>query len=1193
VVEFRILGSLDVVVGGESRPIGRRQERVLLALLLLAAGPLRAEQLVAGLWGETPPAQPRDALRVYLSRLRHCLAADGEPEMLVSQRDGYRLNRDDTALDATRFEALTADGRRRAATGDPAGAAMVFGKALSLWRGPALSGLGDVPPLAAEAARLEEARLVATEERWEAELAGGGHRAVIGELEALTRVHPFRERCWELRMLALYRAGRQAEALRAYQELRRFLSDEVGLEPSPSVSALETAIHRRDPVLDWGSPPPAAARDAAHASAVAAGPSSTSPRADSPAALARRTPFVGRAGERATLRALLHQAAAGTGGLVMIGGEPGVGKTRLAEEAANDAGDGVDVFFGHCPEQEGAAPYGALAEVLETALARAPSAEAFRELLGDEAPEVARLLPRLRRLWPDLAAPLELPAEEERRYFFNCVCEVLTRSSRRRPVLLVVEDLHWADEGTFLFLAHLTERLAGMAVLVVATYRDTEIGAGLTRVSTELRRRGLALWIPLLRLPEETVVDLLRALGGREPPASLVRVLYAETEGNPFFLEEVYRHLVEEGRLFDSDGRFRSDVELAELDVPEGVRLVVGRRIERLGADGARALAAAAVIGRVFSFELLDALAEVDPKVLLEVVEETERARLVRHAPDLSGEDRFMFAHELVRQTVLAGLSAPRRRKLHARVADAMEQHYAARLDEHAALIAHHLQQAGAEEDRVFRYLRLGGKWALDGAAFEEAHRLYEAALAASGGVSPADRAQLLFEVGMARRGAGYWDTAIAAWRQALDGGDVADVETVGRVCLAATFSFVYAGRSEDGVEMAERGLAALGRRTSPTRVRLLAMAAFPAGYAGRYEQSNAWIEEAVDLAREMGDDALLGYALMCEAMTRLSHLEADRVIEAGRRGAELLRRSGDPWGATSALVFVANALPFLGRLDEARRLTGELAPEAERLGHTATLMQIGRINACADWFDRPDPDAVEAFARRDFELCQRSGMRWISNSWTWLGLAQFLRGRWEEALPLLEEGVRLEPPGALQGWDSGHLLDCLAYLGRRAEFLAFLETRALPQPGRPTSSGGATTLCSAVEGLTILGEHARAAELYPAVVGCFEGTGMVGGGYIDLRLGERVAAMAAAAGRRWDAAEAHFRKAMAEAERIPHRPEQAHTRRFYGQMLLDRDGPGDGEMAQKLLAAAAADYGRIGMPRHQSLAAMPGRGDC
>lgn len=235
-MEFRILGPLEVVHEGRPVVLGGARERALLALLLLSANRVvSSERLVEDVWGGSPPEGAAQALRACVFRLRRALRAAGGDDVVLTRPAGYLVHVDPDALDAARFEALVARARAQMEGGDHAGAAETFRQALALWRGPALADLPDAPLARAEATRLEEARLAATEERIEADLACGRHTELVGELEALTRAHPLRERLWAQRMVALYRAGRQAEALRAYQELRRLLGEELGIEPSEAV----------------------------------------------------------------------------------------------------------------------------------------------------------------------------------------------------------------------------------------------------------------------------------------------------------------------------------------------------------------------------------------------------------------------------------------------------------------------------------------------------------------------------------------------------------------------------------------------------------------------------------------------------------------------------------------------------------------------------------------------------------------------------------------------------------------------------------------------------------------------------------------------------------------------------------------------------------------------------------------------
>ncbi|MEE9277946.1 MAG: AAA family ATPase, partial [Dehalococcoidia bacterium] len=358
-----------------------------------------------------------------------------------------------------------------------------------------------------------------------------------------------------------------------------------------------------------------------------------------------RTPFVGREEERGALRRLLDQAMAGRGALALLAGEAGVGKTRLAEELAGDArARGFRTWIGHCYDAA-TAPYGPFVEILESAL-REMEPDAFREVLADGAAEAAKLLPQLRRTFPDIPEPIELPPQQERQFLLNNLRDVFERLAGGQPLLLVVEDLHWADEATLALLQHLASRVGEMPLVVVGAYRDVEVDPSDAFAATlqELNRQRSAQRFTLRPLDEGAVAAMLRARSGQEPPASLVATIHGETEGNPFFVEEVFEHLAEEGRLFDDEGRWRSDVAISEEDVPEGVRLVIGRRLERLSDECRRALGAGATIGRRFAFEFLQAVVDVDEEALLDAVDEAERARLVSSFVE-GGEARFSFGH--------------------------------------------------------------------------------------------------------------------------------------------------------------------------------------------------------------------------------------------------------------------------------------------------------------------------------------------------------------------------------------------------------------------------------------------------------------------------------------------------------------------------------------------------------------------
>ncbi|UCD57780.1 MAG: DUF2791 family P-loop domain-containing protein, partial [Candidatus Hydrogenedentota bacterium] len=475
--------------------------------------------------------------------------------------------------------------------------------------------------------------------------------------------------------------------------------------------------------------------------------------------IAERTPFVGRESERADLRRYLERAKSGHGVFIMIGGEPGVGKTRMTEELEAEAErHGFLTQTGHCYEMEGAPPYIPFVEILHTMM-RVVEPNTLLDALGDAAPEVAKLVPELRNQFPEIQEPRKLPAEQERLYLFNRFRDFFERLGNQRPLLLVLEDLHWADESTMLLLQHIAQQLHEMPVVMIGTYRDTELDVAhsLAAALEDLLRRRLAHDMILRRLPKVDVSAILKGRSGQEPPPHLIELVYRETEGNPFFVEEVFKHLAEEGKLFDSEGHWRSDLEIGETEVPRGVRLVIGRRLQRVSDDCRRVLTAAAVIGRSFDFELLEQLVSIAEETIFDAIDEAERAQLISSRAE-RGKARFIFSHELIRQTLVSSLSLPRRQRSHLRVAEAIERIHAGALQQYAADLAYHFYQAGGDPEKVINYSVMAAERATAQTAYGEAVVQYRRALQALELQEPVDelrRCDLLLALGRAYAKAG------------------------------------------------------------------------------------------------------------------------------------------------------------------------------------------------------------------------------------------------------------------------------------------------------------------------------------------------------------------------------------------------------------------------------------------------------
>jgi len=366
------------------------------------------------------------------------------------------------------------------------------------------------------------------------------------------------------------------------------------------------------------------------------------------------TPFVGRSTEFNHLTGLASSAKDASGSMVLIGGEAGIGKTRLIDEVAREARRlGLLVLEGHCLDMESSPPYLPIIEAIEHA-ARIVDPDAFREALGDNAPEVAKLLPDLRQRYPDIPDPVELPPEQERRYLLHGVCEYIDRAAKVQPMMLIYEDLHWADESTLLFLRHLVQRLDEIAVLVVGTYRHAEIkpDSPLEAALPNLLRQKFADEIILKRFSEESVAAILEGRSGIQPPPELVSLVYSETEGNPFFTEEVFSHLYQAGRLFDENGSFKSGIQITDTEVPRGVRLIISRRLQNVSKECRHVLTRAAALGNKFDYNIVALLSGLDEEVLLDALDEAEDANIIRDVSsgrEARGTTLWRIRRELLR----------------------------------------------------------------------------------------------------------------------------------------------------------------------------------------------------------------------------------------------------------------------------------------------------------------------------------------------------------------------------------------------------------------------------------------------------------------------------------------------------------------------------------------------------------------
>jgi DNA-binding SARP family transcriptional activator len=701
-IEFRLLGPLEVSAGAGPLPLGGQKQRALLALLLLNANRVVArDRLVDELWGENPPENAVGSVQIYVSRLRKLLPAG----VLVTRRPGYQLDVEPANIDLTTFERLVAEAR----SAPPERASVLLRAALELWRGPALADFEDEPFARVAREHLDEARLAAHEERIDADLTLGRHADLVGELEALVVEQPHRERLHAQLMIALYRSGRQAQALATYR-LARSALDDLGLEPNRSLKALEQQILRQDPTLD-GAP---------YRRLLAEG------QIPLPAALGYPSPFpfVGREREAASLRAALEGAESGQGSLVLLTGEAGAGKTRLIRELAHEAtANGVLVLYGSS-DAAVTTPYQPLREWLAFLL-RVCDRDALDELIGDEQ---SHLLGTLARGWTGHAERGD--PEADRYELQTATAELVGRISRIQALLLVADDLHWADSATLQLMRLLARTAPEGRLLVVAAFRDPgeEIRPLLAETLADLSRVDSVSHLAVGNLSDDDIRAFLRSSADVEPTEELVAAIGELSRGTPLLLCELWRDLRERGGV-EVGEMVRLTLPAAQLRAPERIRAIVRQRLARLDRRTSAVVELAAVAGPLLEVQVLAEAARLDLDALADAVDEATRHGIFEELHRRA--TAYRFTHELVRRAVYDQISGIRRAELHLRVAEALEGAHATDTAPVVADLAHHFTLAAPVGDaqRAVAYTLQAAEAAIGAGAFEEGAAHLERAL--------------------------------------------------------------------------------------------------------------------------------------------------------------------------------------------------------------------------------------------------------------------------------------------------------------------------------------------------------------------------------------------------------------------------------------------------------------------------------
>jgi hypothetical protein len=911
------------------------------------------------------------------------------------------------------------------------------------------------------------------------------------------------------------------------------------------------------------------------------------------------TLFVGREQELSALRGGLDEALVGHGRLLFLAGEPGIGKTRLASELATEAQRrSAQVLFGRCYEGEGAPPFWPWTQVVR---AYAATCEPFLLLteMGPGAADIAQVIPELRERLPELPAFVELEPEQARFRFFDSFTTFLKTAARRQPLLLILDDLHWADAPSLLLLQFLARELIDAALLVVGTYRDTDIGRQhpLTQALGTIVRAPGVHSLSLQGFNTHEVSHFLAHATGSPTPESLSVALHKETEGNPFFLNEVVRLFISEGYLSNL-GEARPVV---DFPVPHGVRAAIYRRLQGLSPACQQVLTLAAVIGREFSLDVLEAVrgnldsSSTEPE-LLDLLEAALAAHVLNEIPQVVG--RYSFSHALTRETLYEELSAARRVRLHGQIGEALENLYpnvrsstAARSGRAPAELAYHFCAAargGAGAEKALLYATQAGDQAMLMLAYEDAVLHYESALQALALMDEANTQQqceLLLALGEAQKKAGNSAQAretfarVAELARALGAqrGTQPAVTFLARAALGFGREWWDGGVVVDRrlIELLEEALAAFPKDDGPLRAQLIGRLAIALSFSPDVDRPVELSQQAVDIARRTGDAATLIYALSARqfVLWQPQHLEERlaMIAEILRIAEEAGDRERILWGQNYRIGHLLE----LGDVATAEVELESFSRLATELRHPRYLWAAVELRALWALFQGRFTEA-ESFSRQALALGQRVG----SQTARLLFGAKHMLLHWSQGrlqdTPLSEWSKRTvtrHPAGkAAFVW-------LCSELGLETETRdAFDALAAQDFADIPRDLSWLLTLSYLARACVFLQDSAKAVRLYTLLLPYRRGNVLVPGATFFFGSVSHALGLLAGLLSRWDDGAQHFSDTLAVYEKMGARPWLAFAQYDYACLLLARNQPGDHEKVRELLELALAVAQALGM---------------
>jgi DNA-binding SARP family transcriptional activator/tetratricopeptide (TPR) repeat protein len=1162
---IQLCGRLSVEIDGVQLAGALRGRQVPLVFAYLVLNRDRyigRDELSHALWPDRVPRSQDASLRTLLSRLRSAVGSEavvGRERVMLALPERMWIDVEAAATGVERaVEALD--------RGDAPAAWALAQVPLNI------SGRGLLPGSHADwlephRRELEDLRLQALEVIGRAGLVVGGTQlaSVQRSARALIEAEPYRESGYVLLMQAMAAEGNRAEGVRVFERLRTLLREELGTAPSPDAITAHEMLLR-----------PAPRRPLEPARAPFSIELPPELRLD------RRRTLVGRERELAELERLFEDQPPEAPPVALVRGDPGVGKSRLAAELARRLHQrGAVVLAGSSP-QEPLAPYQPFLEALRHYVAGAPIDE-LQATVREHGSELQRLLPELGRRIPELPPPAQGEPETERYRLFEAVLGVLARISASSPLLLVLDDLHWADRPTVLLLRHLASapRPAGMSILAAYRHGEEKRGA-FGDVLEELRDERLVSEFRLAGLREDETAQLVASRTQTVPSATLVRALHAQTEGNPLFTSQIVRELLRAGVDISTAG----PRELHGLGLPEDVRRVISYRLAGLGDRTEEWLRVAAVIGRDFDASLVERVSSLDEDQSIAALEEALAAGVVVEQPGSArdpGTTPFAcsFSHVLIRETLYEEMSALRRARIHRHVGQALEQ-----LDgegrgadgERVAMLAEHFTRAAGPQDadKAIRYAMQAARRAIAMLAYEQAADVYARALALLERFSPGDEAsrlELLLCLGDAYVRGGDRPLASAPLREAADLAiRRGDAESLARAVVSASRRYVQQPGvvDEELLGLLDRALEMTAEERSTLRVRLLARLCGALYYSSRRERMAAASAEATEIAAELDDP------------------EARALAAAARRRTF--------WAPS--------------RLDQRLSDSAELLRFAREAGDVELTLH-GHAWLVVDLLEHGDPHAVDAQIEAFTDGAERLRQPlYLWQAAVWRAMRALLEGRLGKADRLatqaLAVGARAEPVTAAQYYavqliairrDQGRMSELeqsvrqaieqypnrLGYRAALASLLAEIgrvdeardEVDSLAVDQIPEDVDWLTTMTMLADLAADLGDAERADRLYAllgpyAEVNVVIGLGVVCEGAAARYLGR----LAAATGRR-EEARRHFELALERNAVLGASVCLARTQLDYAQAL----GPARSRAARELIESAASAARQLDLP--------------